>query len=75
MPCVYHLLRSVARSIPFRLHILSAGFYKQKKKKEFNAVLTLNANFFIRITGNVDLIMQCFLKVTPQNNEKKKIKF
>ena len=38
--CVCHLLRSVARSLFFRHHILSACFYNQKKN-----CLTLNANF------------------------------
>ena len=33
--CLYHLLRSVARSLLFRLHILSAWFYKQTKKNLF----------------------------------------
>ena len=42
---VYHLLRSVARSILFRLHISSTCFYNQKKKHFFNTVLTVNANF------------------------------
>ena len=46
--CVYHLLRSVARSILFRFHISSACFYKQKKF--FNTFLTLNAKFFILLT-------------------------
>ena len=41
--CVYHLLRNVVRSLLFRLH-MSAGFYN-KKRKFFNTVLTLNANF------------------------------
>ena len=41
---VYHLIKSVARSILFRLHILSACFHNQKKNL-FNTVLTLNANF------------------------------
>ena len=40
--CVYHLLRSIARSLLFRLHILRACF---DKKKNFNIVLILNANF------------------------------
>ena len=43
--CVYHLLRSVARSLLFRLYISSTCFYNQKKKHFFNTVLTLNANF------------------------------
>ena len=38
--CVHHLLQTVARSLLFRLHILSACFYN---KKEF---LILNANFW-----------------------------
>ena len=29
---VYHLIRSIARSIPFRFHILSVCFYNHKKK-------------------------------------------
>ena len=60
--CVYHLLRSTARSLLFRRHISSACFY--------------NANFeckFFYITAPVALIMKCFFKVTLQNNEK--IKF
>ena len=48
------LLTSVARSLLFRLHILTNCFYK-KKKKIFNTVLTLNAVF--HITDNVALIM------------------
>ena len=47
--CVYHLLRSVARSLLFRIHILSACFYNQKKDV-FNTVLTLNAIFLILLT-------------------------
>ena len=43
--CVYHLLRSVASSLLFRLHNLSVCFYN-KKKKFLNTVLTLNVNFF-----------------------------
>ena len=39
------------------------------KIKFFNTVLILNANVFY-ITDNVAFIMQCFLNVTPQNNEK-----
>ena len=42
--CVYHLLRSMARSLLFRLQISSACFYN-KKKFFFLIVLTLNANF------------------------------
>ena len=30
MPCVYHLLRSIARSLIFQLHFLSAFFYNKK---------------------------------------------
>ena len=43
-----------------------------KKVHFFNTVLTLNAIFYI--TDHVALIMKCFLKVTPQNNEKINIK-
>ena len=42
--CVYHLIRSVARSILFPLHILSTCFYKPKNIF-LNPVLILNANF------------------------------
>ena len=43
--CVYHLLRGIARSLLFRLHISNDCFYNQKKKKNnyFITVLTLNA--------------------------------
>ena len=42
--CVDHLLRSIARSLLFRLQILSACFYI-KKTIFFKIVLLLNANF------------------------------
>ena len=41
MPCVYHLLRSVARSLLFRLHISSACFYNQKKFYNDNEALIM----------------------------------
>ena len=66
MPCVYYLLRSVARLVIFELHFLRTCFYN-KKKNFFNTVLTLNAFFYI--TDHTALIMQCFLKVTSQKNK------
>ena len=42
MTCLYHLLRSVARLLIFRIFITKK---KKKKKKLFNTVLTLKANF------------------------------
>ena len=36
--CVYHLLRSIARLLSFRLHFLCALFYNQKKKQINNRI-------------------------------------